>query len=551
MARSDVESVLVAGGGVAALEATLALRELLGSRLRIELLAPEPLFWYRPVAVAEPFGLGEVRRFELSAFAARTDASFTLGSLRAVDAQRREVRTAAGATIPYDALLLACGAVPTPTIPGALTFRGPADVAALKHVLEEAETGLVKSLAFVVPRGAAWQLPAYELALLFATRLRARGVRGVELALVTPEPAPLELFGTPASQLVRELLEERDVVLHTGCYATEATGGELRLVPDRSIPAGRVVALPRLVGPRLDGVPQTVDGFVPIDPHCHVPGVQRLFAAGDVTSYPVKQGGIAAQQAQAAAEAIAALVDTDIAPHPFRPVLRGLLLTGAAPRYLRNAPGSVKDLAWASETPLWWPPTKIVGRHLPRFLADTAGVEPWSEQPADAGVPVEVELEVHGVDHVVARPRLPVEDRERRGGENGDALLSARDLMSPHPLVVGGDETLSTIAAAMMDEDVGSALVADSGRLVGILTSRDLIRALAAGAEPGVTLVRTWMTAEPVAVEPDTRLDELERLMSEIGVHHLPVVDEGRPIGIVGLRDVTRASRPHALGLGF
>ena len=82
MDRGKPMNVVIAGGGVAALEAALALRALAEDRVRVELLAPEPLFWYRPLAVAEPFDLGEARHFQLSELAARIGATFTLGGAR-------------------------------------------------------------------------------------------------------------------------------------------------------------------------------------------------------------------------------------------------------------------------------------------------------------------------------------------------------------------------------------------------------------------------------------------------------------------------------------
>ena len=86
--------------------------------------------------------------------------------------------------------------------------------------------------------------------------------------------------------------------------------------------------MPRLVGPSLRGIPAERDGFIHTDPHGRVPGLEDVFAAGDATTFPVKQGGLAAQQADAVAEAIAASVGADIDPQPFRPILRGTLLTG-------------------------------------------------------------------------------------------------------------------------------------------------------------------------------------------------------------------------------
>jgi sulfide:quinone oxidoreductase len=284
--------VLIAGGGVAALEAALALRDLAEDRVSVELLAPEPHFWYRPLAVAAPFQLGDVRRFELDGLTLSIGASFTRGALCAVDAWRHIAHTSMNVEIEYDTLLVACGAVPTPAIPGALTFRGPADIEKIEHLLEEIEGGGVHSVAFAIPWGAVWSLPAYELALLTAAHLQARGTRNVELTLVTPEEEPLQLFGSPASEAVRELLAKRGVSIRAGAYAAEFTEGKLRLIPEGSVPAERVVALPRLRGAPIDGLPQTLHGFIPVDAHCRVHGVEDVFAAGDITSFTVKQGGV-------------------------------------------------------------------------------------------------------------------------------------------------------------------------------------------------------------------------------------------------------------------
>ena len=552
MAGDGAERVLIAGGGVAALEAALALRALVGEQASIELLAPEPYFWYRSVAVAEPFGLGEARHFELAEIASAAGATFTLGALAAVDDRRRLARTAGGAEIAFDSLLVACGATPTVAVPGALTFRGPVDVEALERILLEAESGQVRRLVFAMPSGAAWPLPVYELGLLTAARLHARGVHGVEVAIVTPEQQPLQLFGSAATALVLQLLEERGVELHTGAHAAEALDGELRLVRGGSLAADRVVALPRLRGQRIDGVPQTLDGFVPVDAHGRVAGTANLFAAGDITSFPIKQGGLAAQQAQAAAEAIAARIVSGIEPQPFRPVLRGLLLTGAAPRFLRSDLERSPQDAWASESPLWWPPTKVVGRWLAPFLAGLAGIETPAEPAAEDGQRIEVELEPWHLE-LVSRRLPPAEIASRDTAVDGEPR-TVGDVMSREPLVVTAERTLAEVARALRERDTGSALVVEEGRLVGILTSRDLLRALAGPVDSGGALVRGWMTAEPVAVGADEPLDAAELLMTEAGVHHLPVVEEGRPVGMVGLREVTRvtaATRPHALGLGF
>jgi sulfide:quinone oxidoreductase len=543
MNRSKPLSVLIAGGGVAALEAALALRALAEDRVTVELLAPEPHFWYRPLAVAAPFELGDVTRFELGQLAASAGASFSPGALVGVDARRRLAHTAANGEIPYDILLVACGAVPSPAIPGAVTFRGPADIDKIARLVDELTAGSISRVVFAVHPGAGWSLPLYELALLTAGHVAAHRLSDVELAVVTPEEEPLGLFGPTVSESIRELLEERSVAVHTGAYPAEMVDRELRLVPDGRIAADRVVALPRLRGPRIDGLPQTADGFLPVDAKGRVRGLDDVFAAGDITTFPVKQGGIAAQQADAAAQVIAVVAGADVVPRPFQPVLRGLLLTGRQPRFLRSAIGGGQgSSSTVSAVPLWWPPAKIVGRYLAPFLASLAGVEAPPELPAAPGT-LAVEAELDAV-HTLDRRRLALPD------EGEGATVS--DVMTRDPLVVASEDTLAAIAARMRERDLGSALVADHGRLVGIITSRDLLRAFAGRVHSGDARAHEWMTAEPVVAYADESVDTAVALMGDYGFHHLPVVDGERPVGIVGLRQaVARARREPAIGLGF
>jgi sulfide:quinone oxidoreductase len=372
--RSKPEAlrVLIAGGGVAGLETLLALHALAGDLVELELLAAEPAFWYRPLAVAEPFDAGRAAHFDLSVFAEATGAALTLGVLESVDVDAHVAETNLGAQLEYDVLVLACGADPRAALPGALTFRGPADSDAVRRLLDEAEHGLVRSIAFAQPGNAGWVLPLYELALLAATRFEQRRAE-VALALVTPEPSPLSAFGEEAGEAVGSLLEERRIGLHLGRYPVAFSHGVLRLVPEGTLAVERVVAMPRLQGRRVDGIPQDADGFVATDPDGRVAGALHVYAAGDITSFPVKQGGIAAQQADAVAAAIAAQAGATVPPEPFRPVLRGLLLTGAEPRYLRYEPGRGRGGATIETEPLWQPAAKIVGRHLAPFLAERIG----------------------------------------------------------------------------------------------------------------------------------------------------------------------------------
>jgi sulfide:quinone oxidoreductase len=130
------------------------------------------------------------------------------------------------------------------------------------------------------------------------------------------------------------------------------------------------ITQPRLVGPRLRGIPAGRDGFIHTDAHGQLAGLDGPFAAGDATTFPIKQGGLAAQQADAVAETIAASAGADIDPQPFRPILRGVLLTGGRARYMRaDISGGAGDDSTISGEALWWPTDKLSGRYLAPYLS--------------------------------------------------------------------------------------------------------------------------------------------------------------------------------------
>jgi sulfide:quinone oxidoreductase len=375
--------VVIAGGGVAALEATLALRALAEERVTIELVAPEPDFVYRPLSVGDPFQVAETRTFPLATLVEAAGGSLHTGRVVAVDPGERVVVTVEGKVRPYDAVLVALGARGREAVPGALTFTGPETQEALRTVLEGVLAGEIRRIAFALPSGVTWPLPLYELALLTSSFAVDRCVRDVEVVVVTPEDRPLGLFGGRASDVVAELLAARGIELRLQTTPGSFAGGELRVAPGGSIAADRVVALPRLEGPHVEGLPCDRHGFLPVDERCRVGTEVDVYAAGDATQFPLKQGGIATQMADAAAAEIAVLAGAPIEPEPFKPVLRGLLLTGMAPRFLRSEPGG-RESAVDTEA-LWSPPAKIVGRHLAPFLATKLGLSERLESPGGGG----------------------------------------------------------------------------------------------------------------------------------------------------------------------
>jgi sulfide:quinone oxidoreductase len=393
--NSRLFHVVIAGAGVAGLECALALRALADGLVSVELIAPEQEFVYRPLAVAEPFRTGEVRHFPLEPLVEAAGARLRHGTVAAVAPDEKTVALEAGETIGFDAFVLALGGRPRDALVGALTFRGPEDDAALSALLERATAGQLQSIGFVVPAGVSWPLPIYELALLTAEYLMDRGTRGTRIVVVTPEERPLAIFGTEASDAIRELLEIRGVEIETGAAAVAWQDGSLSVAGGNALQMDAAVALPQLTGPALSGLPHDGAGFVPTDAEGRVSGLADVYAAGDATQFRPKQGGLATQQADAVAAAIAADAGADVQPLPFRPVLRGLLFTGFVPRFLRADAGTGSSVV--DTEPLWWPPAKIVGRYLSPFLASELGLEahPPANAPENA-IEVEVELDPHG-----------------------------------------------------------------------------------------------------------------------------------------------------------
>ena len=304
--------ILIAGGGFAAVEAALALRALAGAGVAITLLAPDPVFHYRPAATSEPFDAARSRRYDLRAIARDLGAEYHESRLEAVASRKHFVRTASGGRLEYDALILATGARAVVGVPGATTFRDQRDIRSIRRVLGELEAGLCGASCLRCPTGSVWPLPLYELALLSARHARERGL-AIESTVVTPEREPLALFGPEASVVVRGLLEERGVRFVGGAVATGVQrDGSLALADGEMIQADRVVALPELRGRRFTGVPATQSGFVPVDASGRVEGLEDVYAAGDLTTCPIKQGGLAAQQADVVAQTIAASLGTPI-----------------------------------------------------------------------------------------------------------------------------------------------------------------------------------------------------------------------------------------------
>jgi sulfide:quinone oxidoreductase len=321
--------VVIAGGGVAGLEALMAVRALAGGRVDLTLIAPEDEFVYRPLGVAAPFAVERIRRASLDRAARDADAEFFPWMVTAVDPGERIVTTSAGRRLDYDALVLAVGARAVPTIAHATTWDDRLNAETIGGLVQDFEQGYSRSLAIVIPPGPGWPLRAYELALFITLDVKGMGI-DIQTTIVTPEPAPLALLGPRALALVSKELEQAGIAVasadrieveqgHTAAVLLRPSGQRLEV--------DRVLALPGLRGRPIPGVPPDADGFVEVDEHCSVRGLDRVWAAGDGTAFPVKSGGFAALQADVAAGAIAAAAGVDVEPQPFDPGL-GAQLSG-------------------------------------------------------------------------------------------------------------------------------------------------------------------------------------------------------------------------------
>lgn len=341
----DRQKVLVAGAGVAGLEAALALQDLAGDRVDVALHDPSREFAYRPFGIGEPYGTTRAFRYDLRSLSELCGASLHPSAIAAVEPERRIAVSRDGERFPYDQLIVATGARMLWPVPGAVTYWGVADEGQVADLMADLRLGRLRRLALTMPPGHSWVLPLYELALLAANVLDKTANTRTQITVVTPEAAPLEIFGPRAAEQTSALLAERRIDVIAGARPISVAAGRLRIHPGEDVEADAVIALPRLEGRRIDGVPCDENGFIAIDEHGGVAGLERTYAAGDVSSLIFKQGPFASQQADAVAETIAAGIGAGVEPSVTSPRMRAVLWTAQGPRYLCGGNGGAGESA--------------------------------------------------------------------------------------------------------------------------------------------------------------------------------------------------------------
>jgi sulfide:quinone oxidoreductase len=371
--------VVIAGGGIAGAEALLALQALASGRVSLTLVSDNDDLVLPALSVAEPFAMGRAERHPLGDLVRDVGADWVRGGLAEVEPDDRRILLKDGATVGYDALVLATGARPVAVVEHATTWWPGGNAEAFGGLLRDLEEGYTRRVAFVIPPGAVWPLPLYELAMMTAREVAGMGIDGAEFTVITPEAIPLTLFGPKASTVLADALTEAGVRLETATVARVERGDGIEVVLQpsvRRIAVDRVVALPAVEGPNIAGTTRNEDGFIRVGPSGRMLDSDGVWAAGDAIAYPVKFGGLATQQADAVAADIAALAGAKVEAPAERLQLRGVLMTGVAPRAL----GAHAEPRHTAGTPLWRPEDKVFGTYLTPYLTDGSVSEPAPAQ---------------------------------------------------------------------------------------------------------------------------------------------------------------------------
>jgi sulfide:quinone oxidoreductase len=364
--------VVIAGAGMAGIETALALREFTGGRANVTVIDPGRRFAIHASATGSAFGIPPSVDLPLARVVSRTGAALRKSHLVAVDGGRRLAMLAGGELLRYDHLVVAVGPRTRASIPEALTFRGHDDVEELRGlvggVVAHAERGGDTDLVVVIPPDCGWPLAGYEIALMTREHLVAAGHGGsTRVAVVTSEAVPLSTFGPLAGGAVVRKLRRMDIEIVTGAEVTSLDWGRLTLADGSTRPVDRVVALPVTEGPALSGLPSDEHGFVICAEEGTVEGAPGIHVIGDAGAFPVKRGGIACQQADSVASAVARDLGIDAEELPFMPAMPEWVWDGTDGWLLNE-----RSLDEGGDGTRWWPVPKVSGRFLAPFLQELA-----------------------------------------------------------------------------------------------------------------------------------------------------------------------------------
>lgn len=462
----------IVGAGTAGLEALLAARQRFGASIELCLIAPDREFHYRPIRPGHTLRPTAERSLQIADVTAELGADWVRDRVAAIHGADRQLLTRDGELINFDYLLLAAGVSPHRTLQQGEVWQRGNDPRFLDRIIDDAVAGTIESIAIVIPRGARWPVPAYELALVLAWR--AAGAR-TRITLITSEEHPLAALGTEASNLILHELRDAGIHLQTGIAVVDEkwspqTSPELVLVPERpdelpdalngrpfdparirlgagdEVKFDRLISLPAATGPAIAGVPTDACGFIAVDETFKVRGCRRIWAAGGCVAAALEHGALAAEQADAAitqiAAAIAATDGARSSAPPRLPEITGILLSGQRDQWLaQNPPGMPEP----STRCLWWPPGRAVGHLLAQRIraADPSALLDLPAAPP--GLPIRVPVALAGPD-TPASFDGPV-SADARAAQRRD--IENRQLMAVHRREREADAELRSLGARL------------------------------------------------------------------------------------------------------
>lgn len=321
MARSNQREVdrhraVVVGGGLAGLESALYLKARLGDQVAVTLISDQPRFVYRPFLTYVTFGLDPDHiHLDLKMIADQQDFRLLLGRVDHVDPARRLVQFGSQ-SVAYDSLILATGAAAVEeAIPGlrrGYTVWSEKEMLALRDRLgsavESPPDSVLTRVVFLVPPGALWTGPIYELALMTATWLTWVGARdSFDLHILTPELRHVEALGEKVHDQLAESLIVRGIRATLGARATAVKRDTVRLGDGEEVPFDLLINAAVYHGAGLkNDLPVDEKGFYRTRTNTRqIVSDDQIYAVGDGSDYPVKQGFLALLQADAAGEHIA------------------------------------------------------------------------------------------------------------------------------------------------------------------------------------------------------------------------------------------------------
>jgi sulfide:quinone oxidoreductase len=353
---ADRPRVVIAGAGVAGVEAALALDAFMDGAARVTVVDASGRFAVPATAAGRAFGITPAVDVPVSRLLAGTGVALRPARLVAIDPGRRLAMLAGGELLGYEHLVIAVGGRTAAPLGEALTFRGHRDAHALRGLIDgvadHAERGAHTDLVVSIPRGCGWPLAGYDIALMAREHLVAQGHgERCRLSVVTAEEAPLAMFGPGAAASVAAALGRAGVEIVPDTEVVAFAWGSLTTSDGRVLAADRVVALPVMHGPRIEGLPMDGEGFVRCDAEGRVEGAPGVRIVGDAGTFPVMEGGIASGQADAVAADIARAHGIAVSAAGF-PRWDGAAAAG------HGAPAAR------------WPVPKVTGRFLAPFLRD-------------------------------------------------------------------------------------------------------------------------------------------------------------------------------------